>query len=158
MDMNRLSRGEQIFLGASGLLLILAWIPAWAKVSIDAGLLGGLSESGNAWESYGLWGKFVVLLALAGVVIAGLRLAGQKIEVPASAYAGIGAVATLLMLLMVLLGPDVEGADGIPGVDVDRGILLFLGILLGAAMAYGGYLAMQAEGTTSPPTTTPPSV
>jgi hypothetical protein len=56
---------------------------------------------------------------------------------------------------MLLVGPDAEGADAIPGIDVDRGLLLYAGIVLGAAMTYGGYTAMQAEGTTTTPTPPP---
>jgi hypothetical protein len=147
--MNRLNQGEKTFLGASALFFILTWIPAWAKVSI-----AGFSESGNGWESYGFWGKLALILALAGLVIGGLKLAGQQVNVPSVALVGIGALVLLCTVLMLLVGPDVEGADAIPGVDVDRGLLLYVGIVLGAAMTYGGYQAMQAEGTT---TTPPPS-
>lgn len=151
MDMNRLNKGEQIFTGASGLLFILAWVPMWAKYKA-----GPLSESFNAWQSYGFLGKLVVLLALAGLVIGGLKAAGQQVNVPAVALVGIGAVAALLMLLMLVTGPADEGFSGIFGFEANRGLLLFVGVVVGAAMAYGGYMAMQAEGTAGSGPAAPP--
>jgi hypothetical protein len=147
LDLNRLDKGERIFLGASALLFILGWVKMWAEASV-----GPISANYNAWQ-FSFLGKLVVLLALAGVVIGALKAAGQNSPLPAVTLVGIGGLATLLMLLMLLAGPSI-GVEGF-GVDVDRGFLLFLGILVGAAMTYGGYLAMQAQATTGAGPTTP---
>lgn len=143
-----------MFLGGSALLFLLSWLDFWSKYEVP-----GLTVRGNAWESFGGLGKFMVVLALAGIVIAVLR-ALDTVEIPPVAFAAVGGATLLLLLIMLLTGPEGSGTTGFGGIEVSRGIFLFLGILIGAAMAYGGYLIMQAgEATTpaSPPPPAPPS-
>jgi hypothetical protein len=155
LDAGRLSKGEQI-LGVSAIVLFISsFVEQWAKASAE----GFGSVKANAWDGYGFLVKLGLILALvaAGLVIA--RLAGANFKLPwplGLVYVGIGALTTLLMLLGVLTGPDDEGADAIPGIDIDRGFLLFVAVILGAAMTYGGYLHMQSEGSTTTPTEPPP--
>lgn len=150
MNLDRLSLGEKI-LGVSGLaLFLLSFVKQWVKVEAEG---GGVSYAakGSAWDGYGILLKLGLILALiaAGLVIA--RAANVKLELPwANAYRGL-AIATLVLVAVTLaIGPDESGSfsNEFGRVEISRGIGLFVGTLLAAAMAAGAW--MHAEG---PPTT-----
>lgn len=164
MDLNRLSRGERI-VGISGVILaILSFIGPWAKYEF-----AGESQTYSLWGSetglgsvYGFLPKLGVILALVAVVLVLLRAAGVALNLPIGwglAYVGLGALATLLLLIGLLTGPEEGGIAGQlaqdAGLEISRGLFLFIGIVLAAVMTYGGYLHMQAEGTATGPTTGP---
>jgi hypothetical protein len=158
--MERLSRGERIVLIASAILVLTSIFPLWA--SYGASVTGGgvdqeTSESFTVWsDAYNFVPKLAILLALVALILVITRIAGAKLNLPASMgliYVGLGGVATLLMLLTVLFGPREFGLEdsgfeafGVEAsFDVSRGLLLFVGLLLAAAIAVGGYLHMQEE-------------
>ncbi|HEX2049586.1 MAG TPA: hypothetical protein VHJ34_03015 [Actinomycetota bacterium] len=146
MDLDRLSRGERIALIASALLFVAFFVPMWASISA-----GGFGADFNGWDGYGILGKLALLCTLAVLVLTALRLTDVALpDMPVSRgllLLGLSGVATLMLLLGLLVGPNDNGADGVQGVDVDRGLMLFVGIVLAAAMTYGSYLTMQEEGT-----------
>ena len=153
MDINRLTMGEKIVGGASALLVVLSFIPMWATYEF-AGLA---SESFGPWsDAYGFLVKLALIAAIVALVVVGLRAAGTQLpDLPLSLgllYVALGGLATLGLLIGVLAGPNDGGVGAIAaaaGFDISRGILLFLGLILAAAIAYGGYMHMQAEGTAS---------
>jgi len=163
MDINRLSTGEKIVLGASGLLVVLSFIPLWASYSF-----AGFSESYGAWSgAFGFFVKLALILAILALVVTGLRAAGTQLpDLPVGLgllYVGLGGLSTLGLLIGVLTGPNDGGVGeavaAAAGLDISRGILLFLGLILAAAIAYGGYMHMQSEGsgsTLGDPATPPP--
>lgn len=167
VDMNKLSQGEKIF-GASALLLVvLSFIKFWAKVEVggDLGDLGGVGGTvrGNAWDVLPGYGKIGLFLAILGIVFVLIRAAGS-VQMPVQAglvYLILGGITALVMVLAAIVGPDDAGA-GLFGVEVSRGPLLFVGAILGLAMAYGGWTEYQAGGGTAttgmgtPPSTPPP--
>jgi hypothetical protein len=63
-------------------------------------------------------------------------------------FLGAGALAAILVILKLLIGEDDEG---IPGLEINRGIGIFLATLATLGLAVGGYLKMQAG---DEPTTT----
>lgn len=163
MDINRLSSGEKIVLGASALLVVLSFIPAWATYSF-AGLA---SESFGAWSgAFGFFVKLAIIAAIVALVVAGLRAAGTDLpELPIGLgllYVILGGIATLGLLIGVLAGPNDGGLDAlaaVAGLDISRGILLFVGLVLAVASTYGGYMHLQSEGTSpafGDPSTPPP--
>src|SRR5918992_2528628 len=158
--MDKISRGERIVLFASAILVLTSVLPLWA--SYGASVRGGgvdqeSSESFTVWsDAYNFVPKLVILLALVALGLVIARIGGARLNLPASMgliYVGVGGVATLLLLLTVLFGPREFGLEdsgfeafGIEAsFDVSRGLLLFLGLLLAAAIAVGGYLHMQEE-------------
>jgi hypothetical protein len=170
--MNRLSMGEKIVLVSSGLLVVLSFVPFWASYSFE-GLegLGGFdtSENFNAWSgAYGFLVKLAIILAIVALVVVVLRAVGTALpDLPFSlglGYVGLGALAALGLLIGVLTGPEDGGlgalAADLAGLDISRGVLLFVGVILALAMTYGGYMHMQAESSSSPaiggPATPPP--
>ena len=160
MDLNRLTKGEKLA-GISSLVLFLAsFIPLWASRGYEAGvdLPGGFETKANlnAWSGYGLTMSIALLLALVVGVLVLAKAAGAldrtNMPVPVGLiYAGAGALILLIMLFSVLTGPEgVNEADlgfGAKYVN-DRGLMLFVGILLAAGVAVGGFLHMQEEGST----------
>ena len=158
--MDKISRGERIVLFASAILVLTSVLPLWA--SYGASVRGGgvdqeSSESFTVWsDAYNFVPKLAILLALVALGLVIARIAGARLNLPASMgliYVGVGGVATLLLLLTVLFGPREFGLEdsgfeafGVEAsFDVSRGLLLFLGLLLAAAIAVGGYLHMQEE-------------
>jgi hypothetical protein len=173
--MDRLSRGERIVLFASALLVVTSIFPLWA--SYEASIRGGgidqsSSESFTVWsDAYNFVPKLAILLALVALGLVIAKMVGASINLPATAgliYAAVGGVATLLLLLTVLFGPREFGLEdsgfdafGVEAsFDVSRGLFLFLGLVLAAAIAVGGYLHMQEEdetaGATGPAVPPPP--
>lgn len=146
MDLDRLSKGERIALISSALLIIAFFIPLWASISA-----GAYNADYNGWDGYGILGKLAFLCTLAVLALTAVRLSNAALpDMPVSRgllLVGLSGFATLMLLLGLLFGPNDDGADDIAGVDVDRGLMLFVGIVLAAAMTYGSYLAMQEEGT-----------
>lgn len=146
MDLSRLSRGEKIA-SVSGLLLFVFMFFKWFGVSVDTGF-GSVGAAGNAWDTLDLI-RFILLLAiLAAVGFPLLKASGNDLEIPvppATIITLLGGLSVLLVLFRIISPPDL-GADGL--VDVGRKLGVFLGLIAAAGIAYGGYTAMQEEGTT----------
>ena len=178
MDLNRLSKGERLAGIAAIVLFIASFIPMWASVGYEQEgnelLPEGFSAKTdlNAWSGYGFTMTIALILALvvAGLVLARAAGALDNVQMPAPlglVYAGAGALILLIMLFSILTGPegDNEIDIGFGGAYVaERGLLLFLGTLLAAGVAFGGFLHMREEGSTPPqlgnvgrgPTSPPP--
>lgn len=140
MDVSRLRRGEQIA-GASGLaLLLIMFIFSW--FSYD---LGPFGDAGlNAFESFGLIDIILLLAALAGIALAIIALSQTEVNLPVATSAiatGLAILGVLLIIFRIISPPDFD-----TGVDADRAIGVFLGLLATAGIAAGGWMAMQEEG------------
>jgi hypothetical protein len=153
LDVNRLSTGEKIAGVAAALLFVSSFLKMWAKVEVEGFQgIGGGSFKFNGWESYGFHVDLAFILALIVVVWVGLRAADTNVNVPVPAgtlLAGLCGAVLGLMLIALLTGPS-GGSGTFGGVEISRGILLFVGTALAAAMAYGGYLAMKEDTTATP--------
>jgi hypothetical protein len=143
--MDNLRTGEKIA-GASGVALILImFIFDWFSVSAEGGI--GPSFGGNAWEVFGGIDIVLFLAALAGIALAAMALTQSNVDIPvalSAITAGLGVLATVLVLFRIISPPD-GGLDDL--VDVGRSIGVFLGLIAAAGVAYGGWTAMQEEGT-----------
>lgn len=146
MNLNRLSLGEKI-LGVSALaLFLLSFVAQWVKVEAEGGG-ASFTAKGNAWDGYGILLKLGLLLALiaAGLVIA--RAANVSLEIPwSNVYRGLAIATLVLVALTLVIGPDESGSfsNELGRVEISRGIALFVGTLLAAAMAAGAW--MHGEG------------
>ena len=138
---NLMSTGEKIIVGAAVLLLLDSFIFAWYSVDF-----GFASVSVNAWEAPGaIWS---ILAVIVGVVLAGAILAPkfanvQLPELPANLtlgqfYLGGGALA-FAFLVLKFINESSYVAIG-----------FWLGFLLTAAMALGGYMIYTEEKGTQP--------
>jgi hypothetical protein len=166
--MNRLSRGEQILGISAALLFLLSFFPLWAKYETSAEAFGiESSQRFSAWSAaFNILMKLGLVLALVALVLVIAKSFGSldNVQMPAPlglVYLGLAGLTFLLMLLFLVIGPEESEAGvnfGDIGFEVSRGPLLFVGVLLGAGMAFGAFMHFQGEsGTTAtgPPTRSP---
>lgn len=147
MDLNRLTQGEKIAAGAAVLLFITMFF-AWFGFDTGLGELGDefgvsagpASVTFNAWESFDLIDIVLFLTAVVAVATAALRASSrQEVDFPLSTVVtAMGAISTLLIVYRIIDPPG----------SADRKWGVFLGLIFAAALAYGGYRAMQEEGMT----------
>jgi hypothetical protein len=146
--MDRLSTGEKIA-GGSAVLLFIFMFFDWFKVDVSGGNgLFSLSIGGNAWEAFSTIDIILMIVILAAVAVAVIRISDAVFEPPFSlnsAVAILGGIAVLLILYRIIDPPGDTG--GVPGVDINPAIGIFLGLIAAAGITYGGYRAMQEEGT-----------
>lgn len=145
MNAERLTPGQRIAAIAGAALFILMFLP-WFGVELDAGLAQVEGGSVNAWESFGGIDLLLLITAIAAVALPLMAAANRSVELPiatSALIAGLGVLATILVLYRLI---DPPGPD-IPGVEYDRRIGVWLGLLAAGAVAYGGWQAMQEEGT-----------
>lgn len=143
--MDKLNTGEQIA-GISGIALILImFIFDWFGFSE-----GPLDIGFNAWESFGVIDLILFLAAIAGIGLAVLAATQSQVNMPVAASAiaaGLGILATILVLYRIINPPDFGASDFGLDLDADRSIGVFLGLIAAAGVAYGGWRAMESEGT-----------
>jgi hypothetical protein len=146
--MDRLSTGEKIA-GGSAVLLFIFMFFDWFKVDVSGGNgLFSLSVGGNAWEAFSQIDIILMIVILVAVGVAVIRISDAVFEPPFSlnaAVAILGGIAVLLILYRIIDPPGDTG--GVPGVDINPAIGIFLGLIAAAGITYGGYRAMQEEGT-----------
>jgi len=149
MDADRLSTGEKIA-GASAVLLFIFMFFDWFKVEVSgSGFVGG-SLGGDAWEWFSYIDLLLLLTVVVAVAVAIIRLTDAIFEPPVSLNAVVailGGLSVLFVLYRIIDPPGASESFGGVSVDVGRQIGVFLGLLASAGIAYGGYRAMQEEGT-----------
>ena len=146
MDVNRLNTGEKLA-GASGIaLLLIMFIFDWFTVDVGGGF-ADISVGGNAWETMELIRFILLLAAFAGIALAIAAASQSQVDLPvalSAITAGLGILAVVLVIFRIISPPD-GGADEF-GVDIGRGIGVFLGLIAAGGVAAGGWMAMQEEG------------
>jgi hypothetical protein len=146
MDLTRLGTGEKIA-GIAGIALILIMFAFdWFGANF-AGVSGVVTT--NAWGSYGFTDVVLFITALAAVGLAYLAATRQTVSLPVAASAivtALGILSVILILVSIISPPDL-GFTG-PAVDHTRKAGVWLGLIAAGVVTYGGYLAMQEEGTT----------
>jgi len=149
MDTDRLSTGEKIA-GVSAVLLFIFMFIDWFKVEVSgSGFVGG-SLGGNAWEWFSWIDLLLLLTVVVTVAVVVIRLSDAIFEPPVSLNAIVailGGLSVLFVLYRVIDPPGASESFGGVSVDVGRQVGVFLGLLASAGIAYGGYRAMQEEGT-----------
>jgi hypothetical protein len=148
MDVDRLNTGEKIA-GLSAVLLFIFMFFDWFTVEVTGGEgLFSVSEGGSAWDALDVIPIILMVAIIAAVALAVIRLTDAVFEPPVSMAAIVtilGAISVLLILYRIIDPPlDTD----IPGVEISRSIGIYLGLLAAAGITYGGYRAMQEEGTT----------
>lgn len=133
MDFSKLTKGDKIVLGAGLLLIIDLLFFPWHKITL-AGIIDVRRTGVQSPNS--IYGVLALLLALVMVVqVAVARFSTAKLpEIPVPwgqvhLIAGVAAFALLLLKLLVETSSLGFGA--------------YLGIILAAALAFGGYTISQ---------------
>lgn len=154
MDLSRLTTGDKVIAGSGIALLIFSFLP-W--FGYDAGI-AGFDYTETAWDDFLPILALLLAIALVAllVVVKFTSVNVPRLPLPLNQVFLIGGVVVFaLLLLKLLIGGEEQG------IDLDRRIGVFLGVLAGAGMAAGGWLKSQepAEaGAAGPGTgTTPPT-
>ncbi|HEY7932919.1 MAG TPA: hypothetical protein VID48_03760 [Solirubrobacteraceae bacterium] len=151
-DVSRLRRADQI-VGVSAIALFIfmfffKWYGVSSNVSSFAGVNVNVSKSG--WDvftnSRWIW-LITIIVAIGAVMIAAGALKFQSPVQLSVLVAGLGALSTALILYRIIHHPTASASYG--GFHASAGIKIgiWLGLIAALGITYGGYLAMQAEGT-----------
>jgi hypothetical protein len=138
MDLDRLTTGEKIA-GGAAIGLFVSMFFAWFGFDNPGEVLGiGGSITFDAWESFDFIDLilFVTVLVTVGSVVA--KASDALVDFPFNPVVTVlGALCALLVLYRIVDPPG--------GSDREWGV--FLGLILSALVAYGGYRAMEEEGS-----------
>jgi len=149
MDLNRLTQGEKIAGGSGIALILIMFIFKW--FGLKAGV-GGFAFEGsrNAWGSYGFIDIVLFITVVAAVGLAALKASDADVGLPVAAsavVAGLGVLSVVLIIISIISPPDFGADLSGTGIDHTRKIGVWLGLIAAIGIAYGGWRAMQEEGT-----------
>ncbi len=155
MDFARLGQGERVA-GVSGVLLVVFMFAFnWFGLKLEAGVVALPNEiTGDAWGSYDFTDIVLFISALAAIGLALLAASEREVRLPAASaiVAGLGLLSVLLVVISIISPPNLGGVDvSGPGIDHERKIGVWLGLIAAAGVAAGGYMAMREEETSSGP-------
>ncbi len=158
MDLNKLSRGDQI-IGISGIVLLISSIFDWLGATVSVGSKGipGLSASGsqNAWHFTLCWLAVLIGVALAVYVVlkaAGVEIPDKLGSVPlAQVLLGLAGVALLFVLIKIIAGPNLPSVPAGISISKDRKFGIFLGLIATAGLTAGAFLNFQESQKGSSP-------
>jgi hypothetical protein len=138
-DLRTLSTGTKLLLGAGVLLLIDTFL-AWQKVSVEVGGVEIASASRNAW--HGFWGVAMGLVLVALLVWVGLQLANVDISNLNVPERTVTVTLAVLVFVLALLKNLVDDYSAWPS---------YVGVVLAAGVAAGGWLRMQEADVAATP-------
>lgn len=151
LDAGRLGRGELIA-GISGVLLFIFMFFSWFGVpgfagdvidqAQDLGVAIDVDTTANAWQAFDFIDLVLLLAVIISVGFAIMSATGSNENLPVAGgalTAGIGIIATLLVLYRIIDPPS----------DAGREIGVWLGLITSAGIAVGGWISMQEQGGAS---------
>ncbi|MBA2521968.1 MAG: hypothetical protein H0V25_01435 [Solirubrobacterales bacterium] len=148
MDTNRLNQGEMIA-AVSALVLLVVMFISWFGIDIPDEAVGlvsaaGIDTSANAWQSFSFIDivLFVTILVAIGGALATANAQTVSAPVAISAITAALGILSVLLILFRIIDPPGPGEA-----DIGRKVGVFLGLIAAAGIAYGGWRAMQEEGT-----------
>ncbi|MGH2698653.1 MAG: hypothetical protein ACRDJL_05555 [Actinomycetota bacterium] len=125
------------------ILFVLSFVPWWGSITTspvplgDGGRLPGASGRFNAYFGYGWTLELAILLGLALSVLAFGR-SPANLRLPRWLYFWIGLAMTGLVFTSLIRGPLDSGFEGVAGIEVARGPLIFVAAILSALGALAG--------------------
>jgi hypothetical protein len=154
-DIGGLRRSDRI-IGISAIaFFVFLFFFKWYGVSSSASVGGvSYSDSANGWHTFTnsrwIW-IITIIVALAVVAISAGALKLKSPVQPGVLVAGLGALSAILIIYRIIDHPSAGTSGTIAGVHYSASVGIKIGIWLGLiaalALTYGGYLAMQDEGT-----------
>jgi hypothetical protein len=139
--------------GVSAVILFIVMFLGWFKfpdeingqaTGVDLAAAAGVDTSFNAWQSYDFTDLVLLLTIIVTIGTAVSAAMAREIRLPVAASA---LVAGLGILSFLFVGWSIINTPSSGPIDLDRGIWVFIGLILTAGIAYGGWMAMQEEGT-----------
>jgi hypothetical protein len=154
-DIGGLRRSDRVIgIGAIAFFVFLFFFK-WFGVSSSSSIDGvNYSDSANGWHTFTnsrwIW-IITIIVALATVAISAGVLNFKSPVQRGVLVAGLGALSAILIIYRILDHPSAGTSGTIAGVHYSASVGIKIGIWLGLiaalAVTYGGYLAMQDEGT-----------
>jgi hypothetical protein len=154
-DISRLRRADRIVGAAAIAFFIILFFFKWYGISSNLTSIAGVNVgAGNitrsGWDTFTnsrwIW-ILTIIVALGSVVL----VAGQrKLEIPLQPgviVAGLGALSSVFILYRIIHHPTASASFGSFHASVGIKLGIWLGLIAALAITYGGYLQMQAEGT-----------
>jgi hypothetical protein len=136
------------------LLLIIMFVFDWFSVDLGDETLGlggaNIDTGANAWTAFGFIDIVLLVTIIVAIGLAVMAANAQAADFPvagSAVVAGLGILSVLLILYRII---DPPGGGDIPDgfdISISRDIGVFLGLIAAGGIAYGGFLAMQEEGT-----------
>jgi hypothetical protein len=151
-DISRLRRSDQIIGGSAIAFFIFLFFFKWYGVSSNVSSIAGVNVniSKSGWSvftnSRWIW-LITIIVAIGAVVVVAARLKLETPVKPSVLVAGLGALSTLLILYRIIHHPTASASIGNFHASAGIKIGIWLGLIAAAGVTYGGYLAMQDEGT-----------
>lgn len=146
MDVSRLRRGEMIAAISGIALIIIMFLNWWGTpdtingVAIPDIVDVEVDASANAWEAHSFNDIVWFVTALAAIGLGLLAATQTRMDLPVAASAIVTALGILSLLLIVIRLID-------PPFDLTREYGVWLGLIAILGIIYGGWTAMQEEGT-----------
>ena len=116
-----------------------------------------MRRSANAWESFSFIDIVLLLTILVAIGVAVMSANAQSVNLPVAGQRhrlpALGILCVLLILFRIIDPPDLVATTSAFDIDTDdlydvgRSIGVFLGLIAAGGIAYGGFVAMQEEGT-----------
>jgi hypothetical protein len=153
MDFSVLNRGEKIAGVAGVLLILIMFIFDWFGLKFTGGVgTFGVSAEGakNAWGSYGFTDIVLFITGLVAIGLALIAASDAEVGLPVALSAivtALGVLSLILVVISIISPPDFGVNISGTGIDHERKIGVWLGLLSVIGVAVGGFLAMQEEGT-----------
>lgn len=133
MDFSKFKTTDWMKVGGAAVFLIAGIFLDWAKFEFL-----GVSTSGNHVFNYPFRGLISMVLVVGIGVVTMLGLQGKsvgKIKWPLISVLATG-IATVLMVLLVILGPDDSGVDLKPAIGLWLALIATLVSLAGSVMSF----------------------
>lgn len=133
MDFSKFKTSDWLKIGGAAVFLISGLFLDWAKIEFL-----GVSETGNSVFNYPFRGLVSMVLVVGIGVVSLLGLQGKqvgKVQWPLISVVAT-AVASILMLLLVIMGPDDSGFDFKPAIGLWLAFIATLAALAGSVMGF----------------------
>lgn len=164
MDLKRLGLGERIAAGAAIVLFAVMFID-WFGIEVTGGGPvegGGTGVTGSvnvdvqdagvsAWDALDVIPLMLMLAIFAVLLTAFIAANRTQVDTPVPlgmVATALSALAVVLILYRVISPPEFGSIFGVT-VEGTRKLGLYLGLIAAAAMTYGGWRTMAAEGTST---------
>lgn len=153
-EVSRLRRSDRVIgIGAIALFVFMFFFKWFGGSFSSSSPLGGAfnaSVSVNAWHSLSNTRWLLLLTVIVALGVVALVALGRELDSPVSPSAivlGLGGLSAILVFYRILDHPHGGVSIGSSSFSYGAKIGLYLGFLACLAVAYGGFLAMNEEGT-----------